>query len=340
VVFWYGGPKAEVTALAGTPPVPVPRCQAFAAKLLAEVDDGQNSVVWVRRSEAPAAAATLHSAAAVRFRPRKPTWIVALKFERDRPLQADDLRLLNAAGRLLYKHNQHTRHYQQLQESLFGLLGCLTAMIDARDSYTAGHSERVSRIAVRIGQQMGLAAHLVADLRLAGLLHDVGKIGVRDEVLLKPGSLTPEETAHIREHVVIGDGILAHVRQFERLRPGVRHHHERYDGQGYPDRLAGEAIPLQARVLAVADACDAMMSPRRYRAALTPPQIDKVFRQHAGTQWDPAVVEHFMACRQDVYPPIYQKGIGESALHAIGHVVEALKDASSAYYPVFDEGDG
>ncbi len=298
---------------------------------------GSTAFLWQRppgHSDRPAG--TPYSAAAVRPHPRRHGWIVALSLNCDHELGNAELRLLGLAGAMLIKQTRHTRAFGQLKESLLGLVRCLTVVIDAKDSCTAGHSERVARIAVRLGKQMGLPGPTLSDLHLAGLLHDVGKVGVRDEVLLKPARLTPEETAHVREHVVIGDQIVAAIKPFARLRPGVRSHHERYDGQGYPDGLAGEQIPLIARVLAVADGCDAMMSARRYRGPLSPPQIDAILFEGAGTQWDPEIVEHFLACRQDVYPPIYQKGIGDSAHYAIDEIVAALKDASSETFPVME----
>ena len=161
-------------------------------------------------------------------------------------------------------------------------------------------------------------------------MHNVGKIGIRDEVLLKPGQLTDDEREHLRTHVLLGDQILSTIKPFHRLRSGVRSHHEHYDGRGYPDALVGETIPLAGRILAVADACDAMMSPRRYRGALPPPHIDTVLRAHAGAQWDPNVVEAFMDCRDAIYSVIHQKGIGESAAFAIDQIVEALKDGSTS----------
>ena len=151
---------------------------------------------------------------------------------------------------------------------MFGIVQCLSTAIDAKDPYTCGHSERVARIAVRLGEVMNLSRGEISDLYLAGLLHDVGKIGIRDEVLCKPGPLTAEEEEHIREHPIIGERIISNVTRLAYLRPGVRGHHERFDGGGYPDGLAGEAIPPIARILAVADSCDAMMSARRYRPAL------------------------------------------------------------------------
>src|SRR5439155_8767642 len=149
--------------------------------------------------------------------------------------------------------------------------------------------------------QLDMPQAVQSDLYLAGLLHDVGKIGIRDDVLQKPGRLTAEETAHIQEHPVIGDRLVCHIKPLQHLRPGVRNHHERWDGRGYPDGLAGEDIPLQARILAVADSCDAMMSARPYRSALPPVRIDAIMLEGAGSQWDPRVVEAFLACRHELY---------------------------------------
>src|SRR5262249_48608353 len=140
-----------------------------------------------------------------------------------------------------------------------------------------------------------------SDLYLGGLLHDIGKIGVSDEVLRKPGKLTVEEMEQIRRHVTIGDEIVANVRHLAHLRPAVRNHHEHYDGTGYPDGLAGEQSPAIARILAVADACDALMSDRPYRRALPPAAIEEIFRAGAGVQWDPVVVNALLATSHDVF---------------------------------------
>jgi HD-GYP domain-containing protein (c-di-GMP phosphodiesterase class II) len=163
---------------------------------------------------------------------------------------------------------------------------------------------------------MGLPGPALSDLYLAGLLHDIGKIGIRDEVLQTPGPLTAEEFAHIQEHVQIGDRLITNVKSLQHLRSGVRNHHERWDGKGYPDRLAGEAVPLQARILAVADSCDAMMAARPYRPGMAPERIDEVMRQGAGSQWDPRIIEQFLACREELYP-ICQRGLGDSVFAAV-----------------------
>ena len=123
--------------------------------------------------------------------------------------------------------------------------------------------------------------------------------------------MTPDEYLHIKEHPVTGDRIIANVTRLANLRPGIRGHHEWFDGSGYPDGLAGDAIPQMARILAVADACDAMMSARRYRAALSEARIEETFREGIGTQWDPRIVHHFLECRHELYAGIH-RGLGES----------------------------
>jgi HD-GYP domain-containing protein (c-di-GMP phosphodiesterase class II) len=245
-----------------------------------------------------------------------PSWIVAISFDPGSPLTEGDLGIVRVIWRLQAGHNRHVRVYENLKETLFGIVRCLSTAIDAKDTYTCGHSERVARIAVRLGEVMNLARGEISDLYLAGLLHDVGKIGIRDEVLLKPGPLTSVEEKHLREHPIIGERIISNVTRLAYLRPAVRGHHERYDGKGYPDGLAGEGIPPIARIIAVADSCDAMMSPRRYRPALASDQIEAIFREHAGTQWDPSIVQCFFACRHDLYA-VCQRGLGQSVYMAL-----------------------
>jgi HD-GYP domain-containing protein (c-di-GMP phosphodiesterase class II) len=134
-----------------------------------------------------------------------------------------------------------------------------------------------------------------------GLLHDVGKMGIRDEINFKPGPLTASEFAQVQNHTIEGERILSQVKSLAHLCPVIRSHHERYDGTGYPDGLAGEQIPQMARIIAVADSCVAMASSRRYRPALTPARIERVIQEGAGTQWDPLVTAVFMTCREEVY---------------------------------------
>ena len=232
------------------------------------------------------------------------------------PFRRSDAALLTPFVALLGLHARAARRYQDLKELLVGLTRALTAALDAKDSYTFGHSERVARVAVELGRELGLSADDQSDIYLAGLLHDVGKIGIRDNVLHKSGPLTREEYEHIKLHVTIGYNILSELHPIRNLLPGVLWHHERWDGQGYPHGLAGEAIPLLARVLAVADAFDAMSTARPYREAMPPHRVEEILAAGAGTQWDARIVEAFGRCRQKVHA-IRERGVGESLCVAV-----------------------
>ncbi len=170
----------------------------------------------------------------------------------------------------------------------------LASAIDARDPSTKKHSEHVSGIAVEIGRAMHLSEPELEQLEWAGLLHDIGKIGIRDSVLLKPEKLTREERILMNEHPVKGEEILRDVDQLAAERPLIRHHHEWYNGSGYPDRLIGEEIPLLARVLHVADAFEAMTASRPYRPVpLTTEEALEELQRYSGIQFDPVVVDAF-----------------------------------------------
>lgn len=184
--------------------------------------------------------------------------------------------------------------YEVFYNNLINTLRSLVISIEARDSYTKQHSERVTAYALQIAEVMELAPEDKDALRFGGYLHDIGKIGVRDTVLTKPTRLTPEETAEIRLHPVIGGNIIKPIRFFPRERDLILHHHENFDGSGYPDGLAGEAIPLIARVLAVADAYDAMTSSRPYREALTHARAVDELTRCSDSQFDSRVVRAFL----------------------------------------------
>jgi hypothetical protein len=171
--------------------------------------------------------------------------------------------------------------------------------IDARDPYTARHSEKVAAYAVQLAQELGLAPVEVERIRLSGLLHDVGKVSLERSILHKPGQLTDEEWEQVRAHPGMSAHIIGGVERFAEFLPGARHHHERYDGHGYPDGLAGEDIPFDARILAVADAYDAMTSDRSYRAALSHAEALRRLEEGAGTQFDPVCVLAFAELQPD-----------------------------------------
>lgn len=201
---------------------------------------------------------------------------------------ADDQKVIDALDRRL-KHSLH-----ELEEHSVGTLQALVAAVDARDTYTAHHSLNVSDYSCAIARQMGLRDELGA-LERAGLLHDIGKIGVSEYALLKPGRLTPEEYASIKEHSEIGARIIEMAPFLSTIVPVIRHHHERWDGEGYPAGLAGEDIPQLSRILGVADALDAMTSHRSYRNALSVTRARKELIEGRGSQFDPAVVDATVA---------------------------------------------
>jgi HD-GYP domain-containing protein (c-di-GMP phosphodiesterase class II) len=238
-------------------------------------------------------------------------WLLAINPIDGRPFSTVEVEILQPVAALIATQRSNARLYGDLKELLFGVIRALTSAIDAKDPYTSGHSERVARIAVRLGEELGMSLTQRGDLYLMGLLHDVGKIGIDDSVLKKPGRLTPEEYRQIQAHVRIGMHILSDLKKLSHLLPGVAHHHEALDGTGYPLGLSGNAIPLPARILAVADAFDAMSSSRPYRRGMTNAQIDAELQKGTGKQWDPRVISALFACRDDI-DRIRQKGIGES----------------------------
>jgi len=243
-------------------------------------------------------------------------WLVVVNPLEDRALGEADIERTQYVASLIATQGHNARIHSDLKELLFGVVRALTAAIDAKDPYTSGHSERVARIAVRLAQELGMPPQKRGDLYLAGLLHDVGKIGIDDNLLKKAGPLTDQEYHKVQEHVEIGVTILRNLRKLRHILPGVRHHHECLDGSGYPDRLEGETIPLEARILAVADSFDAMSSNRPYRKRLSPLQIDEIFRKGRGVQWDPEVVDALYSCRADL-EAIREKGLGESLIGAV-----------------------
>ena len=181
------------------------------------------------------------------------------------------------------------RVYDSL-DSAERVIYALAAAVEAKDPFTEAHTERVARSARRVGERMGLSDDELDALYRGGIIHDIGKIGVPDNILLKPGQLDPEEQTTMHLHPIIGESIVAPLQTGGELLPMIRHHHERFDGKGYPDRLAGDQIPLLARILSVCDAYDALTNDRPYRAGRSHDAALAVLRQGAGLQWDPQVV--------------------------------------------------
>jgi response regulator RpfG family c-di-GMP phosphodiesterase len=186
--------------------------------------------------------------------------------------------------------------HHELRTAYVQTVGALAEAVDAKDAYTRGHSERVGVYASKIAREMSFSKGFIERVYIAGLLHDVGKIGVRDSVITKPDKLTPEEYEEIKQHPEIGAKILEPVDFLADIAPCVRHHHEWYDGstRGYPDRLRGDKIPIPSRVILVADTVEAMTSDRPYRKALPLDTVVSEITKYSGSQFDPSCAEAFL----------------------------------------------
>lgn len=199
--------------------------------------------------------------------------------------------VFSAVASMLATHAHNVELFREKETLLLGIVRAMVSAIDAKDPYTCGHSERVALVGQFLGKQLGLAAEQCEHVYLTGLLHDLGKLGVPDAILRKPGPLNNDEANELRVHPERGWAILQELDELKHLVPGILSHHERYDGRGYPDGLAGEAIPLTARVLAVADSYDAMVSDRPYRNGMPHEKVESILREGSGTQWDPKVID-------------------------------------------------
>jgi HD-GYP domain-containing protein (c-di-GMP phosphodiesterase class II)/NAD(P)-dependent dehydrogenase (short-subunit alcohol dehydrogenase family) len=208
----------------------------------------------------------------------------------ERQASARQRQLERYAADLREVFKQERNRAQELRDSYRATVRALSNAVEARDAYTGKHAERVTAYGIALARAVGLDTDRMPDLEFGFLLHDVGKVGVPDAILFKPGSLDESEFALIAQHPVIGSEILRDVEFLGDGKLVVRHHHERWDGTGYPDRLAGEAIPLAARVFAVADALDALTTDRPYRRGTRFARARDEIRSHAGSQFDPGVV--------------------------------------------------
>ena len=218
-----------------------------------------------------------------------------------------DSKLCHSLANTLSIFLQNLMLYEDMQAMFLGTLHALTSSIDAKDSYTHGHSERVALMSRQLAEAVGLDEHQVERVYVSGLVHDVGKIGVPESVLCKAGPLTDEEFGMIKMHPQIGARILQDIRQMQDLIPGVLYHHERWDGQGYPFGLSGQDIPIFGRLIGLADAFDAMSSNRTYRSAMPLQQVLGEIRRCAGSQFDPTLVEHFTRLDFDPFYRLIEK---------------------------------
>ena len=184
--------------------------------------------------------------------------------------------------------------YKEVNKTYLGAIEALVAAVDEKDHYTKAHSENVTKYAVAIARGMNLSPHQIEVVERAGRLHDLGKIGVHDYILTKPGKLTPEEWEEIKGHSLKSAKILEPLAFLNGVIKTVRHHHEHFNGKGYPNGKAGKEIPLEARILTVADAFDAMTSDRPYRKAMSRDKAIDIFKEESGRQFDPDVVKVFL----------------------------------------------
>lgn len=196
--------------------------------------------------------------------------------------------------------------YEKLEKAYLDSIETLRYTVEAKDPYTRGHSDRVAEYSVLIGEKLGLGEEDLRTLRIGGLFHDIGKIGIPDSILLKESKLSDDEYSQIKNHPTIGAHILQNATIFQDILPIVKHHHERYDGNGYPSKLKGEEIPYFARIAAVADTFDAMTSKRTYRNAIPLEEVKEEIKTCEGTQFDPNIAETFLEILNTQYEKIQE----------------------------------
>ncbi len=260
-------------------------------------------------SEVPSAARFCHNMLVIPLRTE--TQVLGVIFGGDKQgadqITTVDSKLCNSLAGSLTIFLENKMLFEDLQSMFMGTLHALTSAIDAKDSYTRGHSERVALMSRLLAEATGLDAATSNRVYLSGLVHDVGKIGVPEAVLCKPGRLTDAEFDQIKRHPDIGNRILLDIRQMSDLLPGVLYHHERWDGRGYPSGLSGTDIPLFGRLICLADSFDAMSSDRTYRRALEHEQVLDEIRRCAGSQFDPDLAERFVELDFEPYFKMIRK---------------------------------
>jgi putative two-component system response regulator len=221
-----------------------------------------------------------------------------------------DLNELLARTRSLLRLKQYTDELENAEAVLFSL----AHSIEARDPYTHGHCERLAEMSARMGERLGVPEEQIKALRRAGVVHDIGKVAVPDSILLKPGPLTADETKVMQKHPVVGERICAPLKTFRLVLPIIRHHHEKHDGSGYPDKLQGEEIPLTARILQLSDVYDALTTDRPYKVAFTPEvALDLMGEEAERGWWDQELFEAFREMirlhHKDLAPDVFRKAV-------------------------------
>lgn len=218
----------------------------------------------------------------------------AVSFQKNKSFGEKDIYYMNFITQKAASAIENIALYENIYDNLFATLYAFVTALEVRDLYTRKHSTRVAKYAHLIAKEMDCSDEDLEVISFAGSLHDIGKIGIRDDILLKPGALSDDEFRKIKEHPVIGADIISKMGLWDREMEIVRHHHERFDGRGYPDGLKGEQIPKLARILCVADSFDAMASDRAYRKKMEKSKAIRIIRENAGSQFDPEAVSAFL----------------------------------------------
>jgi response regulator RpfG family c-di-GMP phosphodiesterase len=277
-----------------------PGHNGMAARLAKQVSDGIPLLIE-SDSDRTLLDDDIGSLIAIPFKIRKKLFgmLLAVAEKESAPFTEKDLYYLNFLAERATFVIENIALYENIYENLFATLYAFVEAIEARDPYTKQHSSRVTEIALTIGKEMGCTEEELDLLGFSGHLHDIGKLGIPDHILLKPGPLTGEEFEAIKKHPVIGANIVGHLGLLTAEQKIILHHHERWDGKGYPDGLKGDAIPFLSRILSVADVYDAMASDRAYRKRLADDIVFETIKQGSGTQFDGAVVGAFLKTREE-----------------------------------------
>lgn len=254
----------------------------------------------------------------------RPVGILRLMRTSDQPgFEPGERTLLTICASQIAASLDNSRLYRQQKEQYLQTIQAFAALIDARDPYTRGHSEQVMCYAVRMAEILDLHPQRIEHIRYAALLHDIGKIGIHDHILLKPGPLTDDEFAEMRTHPRIGADILRHIKALRHIIPMIEGHHERLDGRGYPSKLSGNQLSEEVRILSIADAYDTMTSDRAYRKALPIEQAFQELRRGRGTQWDADFVDIFITLIEREGPSLLIPP-GRPAQYALPYRLEPL----------------
>lgn len=224
--------------------------------------------------------------------------IAADRVKHPDPITQEDLDSLAGFGNHVAVALENSRLYQSLEQASLDAIQALAKAVEAKDPYTHGHSERVADYSAQLASAIGLTEKQLLNLKLACMIHDIGKIGITEKILHKPGRLDHEEQATIKHHPVIGETIIRPLKGLGDIARIIRSHHERYDGLGYPDRLSGEEIPLEARIMSIADSYDAMTTTRPYRVSLPEAAVIRELQDNRDKQFDPHLVDTFIRLRE------------------------------------------